>query len=116
MGSREGCPLAGSRKAVEFCYGGIGGDRTRDRWLKRPLLYQLSYDPICDDFWRTVQDGSGSAGIIAKFGAWIKVLPLGCVFSPFQLSSWQELNLLTFFPCPLFLQKSSALRWIGSAN
>lgn len=24
---------------------GCGGDRTHDRWLKRPLLYRLSYAP-----------------------------------------------------------------------
>jgi hypothetical protein len=26
-------------------FGGSGGVRTRDKWLKRPLLYQLSYRP-----------------------------------------------------------------------
>ena len=26
-------------------FGGTGGDRTRDHWLKRPLLYRLSYSP-----------------------------------------------------------------------
>ncbi len=26
--------------------GGFGGARTHDKWLKRPLLYQLSYEPI----------------------------------------------------------------------
>lgn len=28
--------------------GGTGGDRTHDRWLKRPLLYRLSYSPDDD--------------------------------------------------------------------
>jgi hypothetical protein len=30
-----------------FLYGGNGGDRTHDKRLKRPLLYQLSYVPAC---------------------------------------------------------------------
>ena len=25
--------------------GGLGGARTHDKWLKRPLLYRLSYQP-----------------------------------------------------------------------
>ncbi len=37
--------IAKNRPEGGFSHGGIGGDRTRDRWLKRPLLYQLSYDP-----------------------------------------------------------------------
>jgi hypothetical protein len=32
-------------KAVLLFEGGCGGDRTHDRWLKRPLLYRLSYAP-----------------------------------------------------------------------
>ena len=31
---------------LEKIYGGCGGNRTLDRWLKRPLLYRLSYAPI----------------------------------------------------------------------
>ena len=30
---------------IMFCLGGSGGNRTHDRWLKRPLLYRLSYRP-----------------------------------------------------------------------
>ena len=29
-------------------YGGPGGTRTHDHRLKRPLLYRLSYQPMCD--------------------------------------------------------------------
>ena len=28
-----------------FCNGGMGGDRTLDKRIKSPLLYQLSYHP-----------------------------------------------------------------------
>ena len=28
-------------------FGGMGGDRTHDKRLKRPLLYRLSYHPVC---------------------------------------------------------------------
>ena len=31
--------------------GGCGGDRTLDRWLKRPLLYRLSYAPKTKEFY-----------------------------------------------------------------
>ena len=29
--------------------GGLGGTRTRDQRLKRPLLYRLSYQPVVED-------------------------------------------------------------------
>ncbi len=35
-----------SQKESLVFYGGCGGNRTLDRWLKRPLLYRLSYAPI----------------------------------------------------------------------
>jgi hypothetical protein len=31
--------------STRFICGGPSGARTRDTWLKRPLLYQLSYGP-----------------------------------------------------------------------
>ena len=34
-----------SQKESLVFYGGCGGNRTLDRWLKRPLLYRLSYAP-----------------------------------------------------------------------
>ncbi len=34
-----------SRPSISL--GGCGGNRTLDRWLKRPLLYRLSYAPEC---------------------------------------------------------------------
>ncbi len=35
---------SGATEVVDFT-GGPGGTRTRDRWIKSPLLYQLSYGP-----------------------------------------------------------------------
>lgn len=46
----EAKPLASScpkqkSPSGDFSFGGCGGNRTLDRWLKRPLLYRLSYAP-----------------------------------------------------------------------
>ena len=38
------------REVMPWKSGGLGGTRTHDQCLKRALLYQLSYQPICLSF------------------------------------------------------------------